>query len=54
MPSTENILPVYAAMFTMTMMFNLRVQFLGGLKESSDVYEVSTKNSEVYVRVSVR
>ena len=38
-------------MITVTMIFNLRAEFLRGLYESSDVYEVCTKNSaEVHVR----
>ena len=42
------MLPVCPAMFSMTMVSNFRDQFLRGLYESS---EVSTKNSEVHVRV---
>ena len=41
-------------MFTMAMIFNLRDQFLRGLKESSDVYEVSRKNSEQQQVVTLR
>ena len=42
------MLPVCPAIFSMTMVSNLRDQFLRGLYESP---EVSTKNSEVDVRV---
>ena len=42
------MLPVCPAMFSVTMVSNFRDQFLRGLYESS---EVSTKNSEVHVRV---
>ena len=38
-------------MLTMTMISNLRDQLLRGLEESSNIYEVSKKNSEVHVRV---
>ena len=49
--SIENMSNICPAMFTMTMIFNLRAEFLRGLYESSDVYEVCTKNSaEVRVR----
>ena len=49
--SIENVSHICPAMFTMTMIFNLRAEFLRALYESSDVYEVCTKNSaEVHVR----
>ena len=38
-------------MLTMTMISNLRDQLLRGLEESSNIYEVSKKDSEVHVRV---
>ena len=38
-------------MLTMTMISNLRDQLLRGLEESSNIYEVSKKNSEDHVRV---
>ena len=38
-------------MLTMTMISNLRDQLLDGLGESSNIYEVSKKNSEDHVRV---
>ena len=51
MHSIENMSHICPAMFTMTMIFNLRAEFLRGLYESSDVYEVCTKNStEVHIR----
>ena len=38
-------------MLKMTMISNLRDQLLRGLEESSNIYEVSKKNSEDHVRV---
>ena len=38
-------------MLTMTMISNLHDQLLRGLEESSNIYEVSKKNSEDHVRV---
>ena len=38
-------------MLTMTMISILRDQLLRGLEESSNIYEVSKKNSEDHVRV---